>query len=120
MNEKTLELIDKYAAKLGTTSDKIFEVVKNQMLIEFCFSIFFICLTFSAWFFVFKKYKKDKELTEFEFLYTDNTFFILKIFLSLFGLVVMSIISSFLFYNITTMIINPNYWALNHVLGKIK
>jgi len=115
MNKETMELIDKIAEKLGTTSEYIMQVLINQagiVVYREAIAIFILFVIFGTLVYCVLITCVDKDL--------KGDF---KNFLVAF-LVVGGMGSLFMIkesaYIITTALLNPEYWALSEIISKIK
>jgi hypothetical protein len=116
MNENTTKLLEQLAEKLGTTIDKVWGILVAQAKIDayqdFIWSLVFTVITLflarMAWNCWRLGTRKDE----------DEPKFISGI-LVIVGLITGSFIVGFLLNGISSLL-NPEYWALNQILSKLK
>lgn len=114
MNDRTTQLLQQLAEKLGTTTQYIWTVLVNHARISAVFSIIecFICLSviiFTG--FMYKKYKSVGTANEI-FITAAILLTIISI-VALFG-IVLSV------RNIINALLDPKYWALEHIIDLIR
>lgn len=117
MNEETRNLVKELANELGTTAEHLWGVLISQAKVEvfqiILFFIFSLLLTFVTYR-IHKYYTKNKKYDRYDNeLYIASTVFL--------GMVSVVILGACIFklFSLPTLIYNPEYWALNEVLGNI-
>lgn len=115
MNEKTVQLIEKLAQKLGTSSEFIWATLIKQAQISAMGGILFFVLFIVIVFMVTRLYNRKPEIFIDE--YGDFTFsgIITAVCIICFGL-----FSCFVVFDAMTALFNPEYWALKTILNHIK
>lgn len=127
MNENQTKLLQELANKIGTTMDKLWQVLLHQAFISAITDIAYILLISIFWRILYVVHKKlSKPIHQGEYrsttsLYEESDLYpiIMVIFL-----ILISIISLFEFCggipNIINGLFNPEYWALDKILSSVK
>ena len=111
MNEATIKMVEKLAAKLGTTTEMLWGVLIKQAPIEGWSRILGIIIFGIIFAVTAKLISKRTETDE----YCDNLRWFLWLFWSMFFLFFIVIIASSI-SGIVASFINPEYWALQKIL----
>lgn len=117
--EQIAPLLEKLAAQLGTTADKLWTVLIRQAYVsaiqDLVFSgILIVALILSPR--VFRWLTKNKKEAG---QWSGEGWFVGILFFWLFSFVAVVIVM-LSFYNASTAIFNPEYWALSEILSTIK
>lgn len=116
MNDKTADVLQSLAEKLGTTGDYLWNVLLKQAPIYAVTSTVEILLTVALTYGFVKSIPQAKK-------FLDGDYDILAgIYLIVAGLVLAMLIVAAFFTvgNIATAILNPEYWALDKVLSALR
>jgi hypothetical protein len=119
MEEKTTQLLEQLAAKLGTTTEYLWGILINQAKYDALVSIiqmsFMAIIIYTTIKLHIKFSKKDKDGKN-EYYYKEDLLTIPMIFASIISL--LSIVFFLTEFNsLIISICNPEYWALNKVLS---
>lgn len=119
MNEKTTELIEQLAQKLGTTTEYLWGVLINQASISAITDLIYIVMSVVVGVVLFKLHRRfSKEDEKGNCVYEEDFFIGAMMFLTaIWGIVFL--VSIFSIGNIINGFFNPEYWALNKVLNLI-
>jgi len=109
MNDKTIELLERVATQLGTTSDQIWMILSAQAQVQLynniIFSIFWLIAWITATHILFNLYKKPCS-EEGSLIFT----MILET-IMLWGIILIESRDTL------TLIINPNYWVMQKLIN---
>lgn len=120
MNEKTSQLIEQLATKLGTTSEYLWGVLLKQAQVQVISDIVFIVIVSILIIILWKVYlyaarngAYSEATTEMTFVYGFPTI------LAAIALFCMSVAALHDLFQLPTLILNPEYWALKEILNAI-
>lgn len=110
MDEKTTELIERLAAKLGTTADHLWGVLLRQAPISSMTSAAIIFVFAAVLFLAFRLARevREEDSAAFAWIYW------------VIGVIVFTICATISAHNIATGLLNPEFWALDYILDAVK
>lgn len=119
MNKETTELLNQLAIKLGTTIEHLWEILIRQAFISGIIDIFqYICIGVASYYFIKYHYKISKNNKMDEGYDNGGVFVMMLTIGAILGII--SIVAFFSIHDTITGFINPEYWALDKILDKIK
>lgn len=122
MNTETVNLLTGLAAKLGTTSEYLWEILLKQAPISSTIILVQIIFTVLSGIFLWKLHKYFSKETDERYSMYDRGNGGLEALMVMFSSLIL-ITSIILFFGIADMLngyFNPEYWALNKILNVLK
>lgn len=120
MDTNTMKLIEQLAAKLGTTSEYLWQILVNQAFISGIVVICYFVIVLIAGFILLKAHKHfSNRENEFSYHEKDEALIVPMVIGTLMWGICFFIVS-FSMENAIYGIVNPEYWALHHILEHLK
>lgn len=127
MDEQTLKTVEKLAQKLGTTSEYLWKILVKQAPVESSITLFQYLLVGIFGYTLFKLHNylsEERSYGDREWMRTGYAHYVESAILPMIILIsIFLILSVCCFFSINKVIngfFNPEFWALNYVLGHLK
>lgn len=114
MNDNTATALNALAEKLGVATEHLWEVVISQAPISLFFEFLLISTLITALYLFFQYARKNKERWKKED--NEEITIVLNLILLIISLAFILFSLTF-FYNLATVIFNPDYWVLETILS---
>lgn len=119
MNDKELQLLEKLASKLGTTTEYLWGVLLKQAQVDAIITLTQVVIVMLIGVLLYKMHKHFSN-TRNKINYQDNDAHLsIVMFLAACGWGILVLISLFCIDDIFNGFFNPEFWALNYVLNHI-